>query len=234
LITRTDRAFAAHRCAREYDAHPPRDNPSAASKRLFRRAPPLRRGIAAGSPTLPHSASAPRRKRRYEAAATSQRPAFIVPGRLRLPGHRPARGRDYPGDYAGSAAHVQPGARPVTTNARHDESARKAGLDRRLSLSLPNTLYRSGRVIVTARLKRRQHLQRRSPTATTRPAFLAPRLPDYRQPHGVRDYAHLTEIRARGRCGSLAALGHRETGGVVIRNIMRKGARERETRPTLQ
>jgi hypothetical protein len=80
-------------------------------------------------PGLRHSTTAPRRKRRYEAAATSQRHAFIVSGRLRLPGHRPARGRDYPGDYAGSAAHVQPGARPSTTNARHPESARKAGLD---------------------------------------------------------------------------------------------------------
>lgn len=50
--------------------------------------------------------------------------------------------------------------------------------------------------------------------------------------NGVRDYAHSTaSARAVRRLGGARAPG---TGGVAIRNIMRKGARERETRPTLQ
>jgi hypothetical protein len=62
-------------------------------------------------------------------------------------------------------------------------------------------------MIVSAVLKRRKHPQRSMPIVNTQPARIAPRLPDYRHPHGVREYAHLTGKRARGRCGTLAALG---------------------------
>jgi hypothetical protein len=200
----TGRAFAAQWCARGYDAHSPRDT-DAASKRHFRRAPPLHRRIPGqGRPGLRHSAPAPRRKRHFEAASTTQRHAFIVvAGCARIAGPvglldaRPpgpatttnARHKDtesawiqaYPGASAHHCRHpipFRPGDRQCRAQAPEHLAARLAARDYTAVKPRSRPPVITGVLMVCAPMR-----------------------------------AHPAERRARGRCGGLAALGHRALTG---------------------